>query len=99
MKVIRPDSLLCEAADVLASVRDDVVVIGATAVQVALAGRDVVVTPTRDIDAGTRTEVVDRIVAELEQAGMTRSTEPHENGFTWVRGTLKVQLPSSSITA
>ena len=92
MKVVRPDSLLREAADVLAPVRDDVVVIGATAVQIALAGREAAVTPTRDIDAGTRTEAVDRIVARLEQAGMTRSTEPHESGFTWVRGTLKVQL-------
>lgn len=44
----------------LATVRDDVVVIGATAVQVALAGREAAVTPTRDIDAGTRTEAVGR---------------------------------------
>lgn len=92
MKVITPDALLREAAEVLAPVRDDVVVIGASAVRVALDGRDVAVTPTRDVDAGTRIEVVERVVAELEKAGLIPSPEPHERTFTWVRGTLKVQL-------
>jgi hypothetical protein len=84
--------MLRAAANVLGPVRDDVVVIGASAVRVALDGRDASVTPTRDIDAGTQTEAVERIVARLEQAGLKRSSEPHEHGFTWVRGTLKVQL-------
>lgn len=92
MKVIAPDPLLREAADVLARVRDDVVVIGASAVRVALDGHDVAITPTRDIDAGTSVAAVDRIVTELESAGLTPSPEPHEQGFTWVRGSLKVQL-------
>jgi hypothetical protein len=92
MKVLKPDALLREAAEVLDPVRDDVVVIGASAVRVALDGRDAVITPTRDVDAGTQTEAVERVVSELEKAGLTRSPEPHEQGFTWVRGTLKVQL-------
>ena len=93
MKVVTPDPLLRFAADALASVRDDVVVIGASAVRVALHGRDVSVSPTRDVDAGTPTEAVERVVAALEAAGLTRSTEPHERGFTWIDGEhLKVQL-------
>lgn len=92
MKIIEPDPLLREAADVLARVRDDVVVIGASAVRVALDGHDVAITPTRDVDAGTSVAAVDTVVSELERAGLTRSTEPHEEGFTWVRGNLKVQL-------
>ncbi len=52
MKVIEPDPMLREAADVLAHVRGDVVVIDASAVRVALDGHDVAITPTRDIDAG-----------------------------------------------
>lgn len=92
MRAIAPDPLLREAADVLAPVRDDIVVIGASAVRVALDGQEVALTPTRDIDAGTRTEAVERIVSQLEKAGLHPSPEPHEHGFTWVRGTLKVQL-------
>jgi hypothetical protein len=92
VKVITPDALLREAAEVLAPVQDDIVVIGASAVRVALHGRDVVITPTRDVDAGTSVEAVDRVVGQLETAGLTRSTKPHERAFTWVRGTLKVQL-------
>jgi len=93
VKLISPDTLLREAADALAPVRDDVVVIGASAVRVALHGRDVPVSPTSDVDAGTTVEAVDRVVAALEGAGLTRSPEPHEHSFTWVRGNdLKVQL-------
>lgn len=93
MKIVTPDPLLRFAADALAPVRDDVVVIGASAVHVALHGRDVPLSPTRDVDAGTRTEDVDRVVAAIEAAGLTRSSEPHERAFTWVSGEqLKVQL-------
>lgn len=92
MKIIEPDPLLREAADVLARVRDDVVVIGASAVRVALDGHDAVITPTRDVDAGTSVAAVDAVVTELEGAGLTPSAEPHEQGFTWIRGSLKVQL-------
>ncbi|MDP2713157.1 MAG: hypothetical protein Q8O56_18250 [Solirubrobacteraceae bacterium] len=93
MKIVTPDPLLRFAADALAAVRDDIVVIGASAVRVALHGRDVALSPTRDVDAGTRTEDVDRVVAALEAAGLTRSPEPHEHAFTWIRDDhLKVQL-------
>lgn len=92
MKVVAPDPMLRDSAEVLGPVRDDVVVIGASAVRIALAGYDAPLTPTRDVDAGTRTEAVERVVQRLEAAGLSRSTEPRERGFTWVRGTLKVQL-------
>jgi hypothetical protein len=49
VKVVAPSRLLAEAAAVLAEVRDDVVVIGAAALEVALASESsVVITPTRD---------------------------------------------------
>ena len=43
MKVVDPSRLLAEAADVLAEVRDDVVVVGAAALEVALASDSSVV--------------------------------------------------------
>ena len=93
MKLIDPDPLLRAAADALAPVRDDVVVIGASAIRVALHGREVPVSPTSDVDAGTTVEAAERVVAALEDAGLTRSPEAHERSFTWVRGDdLKVQL-------
>lgn len=48
MKVVAPTHLLREAAAILEPVRDDVVVIGALAVQIALDGHDVALTPTMD---------------------------------------------------
>ncbi len=93
MKLIDPDPLLRAAADALAPVRDDVVVIGASAIRVALHGREVPVSPTSDVDVGTTVEAAERVVAALEDAGLTRSPEAHERSFTWVRGDdLKVQL-------
>ena len=92
MKVVAPTHLLREAAEVLEPVREDVVVIGALAVQIALDGHDVALTPTRDVDAGIPIEKVERIVAHLESEGMQRSDQPHERGFTWVKGDVKVQL-------
>jgi hypothetical protein len=47
---------------VLEPIRDDVVMIGAVAVQVALDGQDVTLTPTRDIDASIATEAAQRVV-------------------------------------
>jgi hypothetical protein len=64
MKVVTPDQLLRDAAEVLAPVRDDVVVIGASAVRIALDGHDAPVSPTRDIDAGTSAQAAERVVAE-----------------------------------
>jgi hypothetical protein len=81
-----------EAAQVLAPVRDDVVVIGAIAVQIALDGHSAALTPTRDIDGAVKTEAVERVVAQLQAARLEPSRLPHERGFTWVKGPLKVQL-------
>lgn len=72
--------------------RDDVIVIGAVAVQVALDGTGVPLSPTRDVDAGVATSDVPRVVRCLEAAGLKRSELPHERAFTWVHGELKVQL-------
>lgn len=52
MKVLAPSNLLRDAADVLAPLHDDVVVIGAAAVEVALAGRSRD-SPCRSRSAGT----------------------------------------------
>lgn len=92
MKVVAPTHLLREAAAILEPIRDDIVVIGALAVQIALDGHDVALTPTMDVDAGTSIEKVDQIVAHLEAEGMQGSDLPHERGFTWVKGDVKVQL-------
>ena len=104
MKVITPTRLLGEAADVLADIRDDLVVVGAAALEVALAGdsrvavtatRDldvVVITPTRDIDAVVPVDRAADVVSTLEGAGLRRSEVEHERAFTWIRGDLKIQL-------
>jgi hypothetical protein len=44
------------------------------------------------VDAGTSVDRVERVVAHLEQEGLTRSELDHEREFTWVRGDVKVQL-------
>lgn len=93
MKVLEPSRLLAEAADVLGDVRDDVVVVGAAALEVALADQtSVVITPTRDIDLVVPVDRAAEIVSRLEAADMHRSELEHERAFTWVRGDLKVQL-------
>jgi hypothetical protein len=92
VKVVTPTRLLSDAAAILEPIRGEVVVIGALAVQIALDGRDVALTPTRDIDAGVATEAVDRVVAHLEENGLRHSELPHERSFTWVKGDIKVQL-------
>jgi hypothetical protein len=81
-----------EAASVLAPVREDIVVIGAIAVQIALEGQEAALTPTRDVDGAVKTEAVDRVVAQLQAARLEPSKLPHEREFTWVKGQLKVQL-------
>ncbi len=92
MKVVTPTRLLLETAAILEPIRDEVVVIGALAVQVALDGQDVALTPTRDVDAGVETEAVKRVVAHLEKSGLQRSDIAHEHPFTWVKDDLKIQL-------
>ncbi len=93
MKVINPTRLLLEAADVLGPFRDELIVVGAAALEVALAeASGTSITPTRDVDAVVPVSRVDDVVAHLEGAKLTRSEVPHERAFTWVRGDLKVQL-------
>jgi hypothetical protein len=92
VKVIEPTRLIAEAADVLAPMRDEVVVVGAVALEVALSNADTVITPTRDVDVVVPTERAAEVVRELESAGLERSDELHESGHTWVSGELKVQL-------
>ena len=70
MKVLTPTRLLAEAADVLADVRDDVVVVGAAALEVALAEQSsAVITPTRDIDVVMSVAHVAEVVARLQPSG------------------------------
>jgi hypothetical protein len=96
VKVLSPTRLVAEAADVLEPIHDLVVVVGAAALEVALAeDAFVAITPTRDVDVVIPTEQASRIVAVLEAAELTRSEVPHERAFTWVRGDLKVQLVRS----
>lgn len=92
MRVVSPTGLLRDAAEVLQPVREDVIVIGALAVQIALDGHDIPLTPTRDVDAGITVDRAAGVVSHLEQEGLRRSEEKHEQGFTWVRDNLKVQL-------
>jgi hypothetical protein len=92
VRVILPSELARNAAETLHPVREDVIVIGALAVQIALAGHEVTLTPTRDIDAGTTAESAAGIVAHLESVGFRRSNLPHEKSFTWVADDVKVQL-------
>jgi len=73
---------LRDAAAVLEPIRDDVVVIGALAVQIVLDEHDVALTPTSDVDAGVETDAVDRVVAHLEENDLRRSDEPHERSLT-----------------
>jgi hypothetical protein len=92
VRVVAPTRLLKEAAVILEPIREEVVVIGALAVHVALDGHDAALTPTSDIDAGVATDAVQRVVAHLEQSGLRQSELPSERSFTWIKGDVKVQL-------
>lgn len=93
MKVIEPGPLLAEAAEVLGAVREHVVVVGAAAIEVALADAvEHAITPTRDVDIVVPTDRAASVVAEIEAAGLRRSDVAYERAFTWVRDDLKVQL-------
>jgi hypothetical protein len=93
MKILAPTPLLAEAADVLTPVLEYVVVVGAAALEIALADTtSIAITPTRDVDLVVAVEHAAQVVAHLEAADLQRSNVPHERGFTWVRGDLKVQL-------
>ena len=92
MKVIQPNSLLYEAAEVLGPVREEAVVIGAVGLQVALADVPVNVTPTRDVDLVVSAQRTQAVVNHLLENDLVPSEAPHERGFTWVRNELKIQL-------
>lgn len=92
MKVVDPSPLLTEAADVLDPVRDEVVVVGAAALEVALDKAVASITPTRDVDVVVGVKEATAVVRQLEDANLSESEADHERGFTWVRGDLKVQL-------
>lgn len=92
MRVINPSGLLRDAAGVLAEVKDDVVLVGAAAVEPALDGVPAAITPTRDVDAVVSAIDVDAVVKQLEAARLEPSPLEYEKGFTWVRDDLKVQL-------
>ncbi len=105
MKVITASDFLREAADVLSPISNDVVVIGAAALQIVLADDlstpaetatiALAITPTRDVDVAVEMTAVEAVVNHLEHEGLQASDEPHERGFTWIRGDLKVQLVRS----
>jgi hypothetical protein len=58
VKVVTPTRLLAEAAEALGAVRDEVVVIGAAALEVMLADTpSVAITPTRDVDHRRRSRL------------------------------------------
>lgn len=70
VKVVRSSPLLLEAAEVLAAVCDDVVVIGAFGVQAHIADCELAPTPTRDLERGIATDTAERMVAHLEDRGV-----------------------------
>jgi hypothetical protein len=95
VRVVRPTVLVEDAADALGAVRDDVIVVGAAAVEIALARTRAVVTPTLDVDLVIAVERVEAVVRHLEDERFRPSVRPHERGFTWVREDLSVQLVRS----
>lgn len=99
MRVVTPTRLLLDAAAILEPIRDEVVVIGALGVQIALDGHDVALTPTRDIDAGVETEAVDRVVAHLEENGLRHSELPHERSFTWVNDDVAIAAAARELVS
>jgi hypothetical protein len=92
VKVVEPSDLLRDAARALRAVQNDVVVVGAAAIEVALHGVPAAITPTRDVDVVVDTVDVDTVVRQLEAARLVPSELDYEKGFTWVRDDLKVQL-------
>jgi hypothetical protein len=92
VKAIEPTPLVREAAAVLEPFCESVVVVGAIAVEIALSDQSAAITPTRDIDVVVPTTKARPVVDTLEAFGFTASDVPHEAGFTWNRGDLKVQL-------
>jgi hypothetical protein len=92
VKVVRPSRLLEEAAHTLREVKDEVVVVGAAAIEVALHAVPATITPTRDVDLVVNAIDVDAVVRHLEEADLRPSTIEYERNFTWVRGDFKVQL-------
>jgi hypothetical protein len=92
VRTVEPSALLRDAAEVLGDVKNDVVIVGAAAIEVALHGVPASITPTRDVDLVVAAHDVDRVVQQLEAAELIPSELDYERGFTWVRDELKVQL-------
>jgi hypothetical protein len=92
VKVVEPSPLMRKAADVLRGVSEEVVVIGALALEAALSERDARSAATTDLDGAVKIGSAAAVISHLEDAGLEPSEEPHERGFTWVRDGLKIQL-------
>ncbi len=107
MKVLTPTPLMREAAAVLEPIVDEVVVIGAVAVAVALthsqqspaelggATRDLdiaLIAPTRDVDLAVRHDRAAWVIEQLIRQDLRPSEMEGERGFTWQRDDLKIQL-------
>jgi hypothetical protein len=95
VKVIEPTPMLREVAAAIASVRERVTAIGATAMQIALSEDLSVVTPTFDVDlampgGNDANENARRIINALKSAELTPSEEAGEAGFTWLGAASKV---------
>ena len=73
MKIVAPTRLLAEAADVLEPVRDDVVVAGAAALEVALAGVSDALAQL--VAGGDATAAAARQMVRLRTAGTQREAE------------------------
>lgn len=72
MKVVEPSRLMQEAADALEPIRDEVVVIGAIALEAALAGRDARSAATTDVDCAVDMGSAAAVISALEDAGLYR---------------------------
>jgi hypothetical protein len=107
VKVLAPTPLIREAGAVLEPIVDEVVVIGAVAITIALthahqappavdgATRDldiVLVGATRDVDLAVNHDRAAWVIEQLTRQGLQPSQELGERGFTWQRDELKVQL-------
>ncbi len=80
MNVVEPSDLLREAARALRPVQNEVVVVGAAAIEVALHGVPALITPTRDVDVVVDTVDSDaaRNLANREEVAFVRYPETRQ---------------------
>jgi hypothetical protein len=77
VKIVAPSAPLAEAAHVIGPIRDEVVVIGAAALDVALAdAQGVAITPTRDVDVVVPADRATEVVSHLEAADLAPARFP-----------------------